>query len=138
MRRTRRGESALEFIGGLVVLVLIGLVVWWFVTGKSPREAIDRVVPEPPKPVVLGHRYDYKMFEDSSHLVTVKNVGGAGKVRVTLKVYRDKAETRLVGTFSRVVHLDKGEQREVVVQMSGVKEGLSGVYVRPSAEPASD
>jgi hypothetical protein len=138
MRGKRRGESALECIGGLVVLALIGLVIWWFVTGKNPRETIDKALPEPPKPVVLVHRYDYKMFEDSLHIITVKNVGGAGKIKVTSRVYRDQAETRLVGTFSRVVHLDKGEQREVVVPMTGVKEGLSGVYVRPSADPASD
>lgn len=35
-RWRRRGESVLEFLGGIVVLLVIGGVVWWFVTGKNP------------------------------------------------------------------------------------------------------
>jgi hypothetical protein len=141
MRQTRRGDSVLEFIGGIVVLLVIGGVIWWFVTGKNPLkekrvdEAIHTVLPERPKPVVLMHRYDYHLLDDSNHIVTVQNVGGAGKVRVTSRLYRDKAETKFIRSFSRVAHLEKGQQQEVVIRLYGVKEGLSGVYARASADP---
>ena len=36
MRRHRRGESFLEFIGGLVVLAALGCGIYWFVSGKNP------------------------------------------------------------------------------------------------------
>jgi hypothetical protein len=136
MRQKRRGESFLEVIGGIAVLLAIaGGVYWYFNKDKGVRGVIDKVVPERPNPVVLVHRYDYRMFEDSNHLVTVKNVGGAGRVRVTSHVYRDQAATRLINTFSQVVYLVKGQQQEVTIRLYGVKEGASGVYVRASAQP---
>jgi hypothetical protein len=53
MRHTRRGESVLETIGGIVVFLLVVAGVIWFITGKNP---IPRVMSgkNPLPPVASG------------------------------------------------------------------------------------
>ena len=91
-------------------------------------------VAELPNPVVLAHRYDYHLSEDSNVIATVENSGAAGNVRVIVDVYKDPACTQLINSFFSVIFfLGKGQQQEVVIRLDGLREGFFGVYCQTKA-----
>ena len=73
--------------------------------------------------MVANSRHDYNPFGDSSMAVTVRNVGGDGRVKVTVTTYRDKEATKRIGGWSTVVYLPKGQETTVAIPLRGLSAG---------------
>ncbi|MBP3956870.1 hypothetical protein J8F10_16485 [Gemmata sp. G18] len=87
---------------------------------------------DPARPVVANTQHDYHAFGDSNMIVTVRNVGGDGRIKVIVTAYRDKARTKRIDSWSTLVYLKKGQEATVTVPLRGLSEGL-GAHARTEA-----
>jgi hypothetical protein len=120
MRQRRRGESALEAIGGIVVtLAVIGGIIW-FINKDKKAAGIPFVSPAVAQPTgAAPHAIDARgvehLFEADEWQVLVRNAGGAGYVLLTV--------TQEGKRWTRRAYFDAGEQRWIAVQVPGSKSG---------------
>lgn len=127
----RRGEGG---FGGLLMLVIIGAGLWFFFLRSDGDGGVRGrgVFSEPPRPEVVNSQHNYNPFGDSNRIVTVRNVGGDGRVTVEVRAYRDKEAKQFIDSWSTVLYLKRGEEKSATIVLTGLTEG-GGCLIQTSA-----
>jgi hypothetical protein len=119
--RKRKGSGEIE---GLLIFLGICLVVWLvFLRPGGAPTAIQAT-----RPVIANKQYDYNPIGDSQMVVTVRNDGGAGRVKVAVAAYRDQKGSQVIGRWSTAVYLQGGEEKKVAIPLTGLQERHGGYY----------
>ena len=105
MRQQRRGESALETIGGIVIiLAIVGGAFLLFTQGGCDR--VEKELATKPDMKIINKGYEFNLLADNECWAEARNTGAAGNVTFTFKddagykhtyhTYFDRDEKRTV------------------------------------------